>query len=294
MPKFNLYGYTVEATERMVKEALLLSHAHKQASEISDIFLVQYEKCASLKGGVQNLENIKAVLYNVAGEYYVKLLRKHPAFGYSYSAKDFYRDFCNQESTQFDEIYAALVEVYNQLLKEKEYAGAYRDARKASRGRMIGGGFGINGAITGALTAGVFNMFTGILHSGYNLADRAVTNTSIEKKMEQVYERAKKPLEKAVYTDVFSMLFFFLDLIDWELILRNGPKAIKLMEAIDNGEVPAPEIPREVARVLAYSPYSDRSYLWAMNLLGDSDGELLNYAKYFHRDDIIEKLKKPR
>lgn len=291
MPYFNLYGYSIEATDSMVKEAILLSHAHKQASELSDLFLLEYDKCSSLKVAVHRTEDIKEILYLSAGEYYVKLLRKHPSYGYSYSAKDFYHDFCRNRDTQFDEIYSVLVNAYNQLLEEKEYANAYRDARKASRGRMIGGGFGINGAITGALTAGAFNMLSGILHSGYNLADKAVTNASIGKKMEEVYDIAKKPLEKAIYMDIFDMVFFFLDLIDHEMIFRHGPKAIKIMKAVDDGEVPASEIPCEAARVLEYYPYSDKSYLWAMNLLGNSNGELLNYAKYYHRDNILEALK---
>ncbi len=289
MPKFNLYGYTVEATDSMVIEAMMFSQAYKQASEISEIFGEQYDKYASLKNAIHRLKHFKEVAYLMAGKGYVALLRDSPAFGYSYSADDFYHDFCKQD-TQFDEIYAILVSVYNRLLEEKEYASAYRDARKASRGRMVGGGFGINGAITGALAAGAFNMLTGILHSGYNLADRAATNVSIEKKMAQVYDMAKIPFKKAVYTDIFSMVFFFNDLVGHEIILCNGPKGEKIMKAIDNGEVPVPDIPREVARVLEYYPYSDKSYLWAMNLLGDSDGELLKYAKYFCRDNVVKVL----
>ena len=34
------------------------------------------------------------------------------------------------------------------------------------------------------------------------------------------------------------------------------------------------------------------SYFWPMNLLGDSNRELLNYAKYFQRNHVVETLEK--
>lgn len=39
-----------------------------------------------------------------------------------------------------------------------------RDIRKNSRGRFIGGGFGIRGAIKGSIQAGALNLFTGAVH----------------------------------------------------------------------------------------------------------------------------------
>ncbi len=46
-----------------------------------------------------------------------------------------------------------------------EADAAYRRARKQTRGRWVGGGFGVRGAIKGAATAGVMNLGSGAIHS---------------------------------------------------------------------------------------------------------------------------------
>lgn len=59
---------------------------------------------------------------------------------------------------------------YNDICYGAEAAEYYRELRKATRGRLIGGGFGLDGAIKGIATAGAINMAAGAAHSIFNLA----------------------------------------------------------------------------------------------------------------------------
>ena len=50
-----------------------------------------------------------------------------------------------------------------------EYEKQYRELRKQSRGKWVGGGFGLGGAIGGAAQAGLLNAGSGLLHSTVNI-----------------------------------------------------------------------------------------------------------------------------
>ena len=53
--------------------------------------------------------------------------------------------------------------------EEAEYEKQYRELRKQSRGKWVGGGFGLGGAIGGAAQAGLLNAGSGLLHSTVNI-----------------------------------------------------------------------------------------------------------------------------
>lgn len=59
---------------------------------------------------------------------------------------------------------------YNVICYGTEAAEYYRKLRKETRRRLVGGGFGLGGAIKGIATAGAINMLTGAAHSAFNFA----------------------------------------------------------------------------------------------------------------------------
>lgn len=57
---------------------------------------------------------------------------------------------------------------YNMICSGAEYAEYYRKLRKETRGRLVGGGFGLTGAMKGIATAEVINATVGVGHSAVN------------------------------------------------------------------------------------------------------------------------------
>ena len=51
---------------------------------------------------------------------------------------------------------------YDAITEQQHAEKEYREARKASRGRWCGGGFGLGGALKGAATAGALNAVSGL------------------------------------------------------------------------------------------------------------------------------------
>ncbi len=73
---------------------------------------------------------------------------------YSKTKKLAYYDFIDDVLNQYAEIY-----------DEKKQLADYRNSVIAGRSRWMGGGFGLKGAIKGAITAGAMNIGTDFLHS---------------------------------------------------------------------------------------------------------------------------------
>ena len=84
------------------------------------------------------------------------------------------------------------IETAYQKLQEidssEELKKAERELRKSMRGRWQGGGFGIGGAIKGAVTAGAMNMATGATHSIINSIGNMGSNVSATIQRKRIFD----------------------------------------------------------------------------------------------------------
>ena len=106
-----------------------------------------------------------------------------------------------------DKAYEQLEDEYTDIVMTQEQKEEYRRLRKASRGRMVGGGFGLSGAIKGAATAGAVNMVTGIGHSLFNAVGNIATSISTSSKKSKLYKSSVDMLVDALVSDVDDMKY---------------------------------------------------------------------------------------
>ena len=78
--------------------------------------------------------------------------------------------------TDLERLKRAFVEIAQDELSKKER----REEIKNEHGRWSGGGFGIDGAIKGAVTAGAMNAATGLAYSGANLVGGMIASATAE------------------------------------------------------------------------------------------------------------------
>ena len=76
---------------------------------------------------------------------------------------------------------------YNDIQKEKEDIEYKREIQKSSRGRWQGGGFGMQGAIKGAMNAAVLNAGSGLLHSIGDGIAKSSDKKYIKDKLNDIY-----------------------------------------------------------------------------------------------------------
>lgn len=112
--------------------------------------------------------------------------------------------------------YDCIAEKYNEIVEEEEEARSYRAMRKATRGKWVGGGFGIGGAIKGAVTAGAMNAVTGLGHSAVNAIGNIGSSAKSITAQVELYddERTLRVLINGVretIADIFSLFMEFVN-----------------------------------------------------------------------------------
>lgn len=109
-------------------------------------------------------------------------------------------------------------EKYFSILSKQEGEEAYRRARKASRGRWQGGGFGLSGAIKGAVQAGAMNAVSGLGHSLANAVGNAGSAISAVASKSELYNslHTKNLLADGIRGDLISFSMRAIILIENE------------------------------------------------------------------------------
>lgn len=285
--QISLYGKEFNISNRMIQEYHDLMEMADLAKKVTCAFLEEYDVCCTLSTAIERLPELKHKYYLGVAKHDLDVLRDADILGYDYTAEDYLAE-TGSRCVSLDNVYYDLLAAYKRLNHEQQAAERYRDMRKESRGRLIGGGFSISGALKGIAIAETFNILTGAAHSLYNMADGAFTDSDIAYRKGKIYENARNLAANAVFDDVIEMMYARYDRMGYTpLYSYDNRKAHNIKNAVDNGEVPSAKLPGQVAEVLYRMPYEDQLYFWAFDLLGDSNGELEQYAKLFGKEYVV-------
>ena len=83
-----------------------------------------------------------------------------------------------------------------------EYEKKYRELRKQSRGKWVGGGFGLSGAISGAAQAEILNVGTGLIHSTINFFGDTYSYTKAKSKIAKIVKEIKDDIRRNLCSEV--------------------------------------------------------------------------------------------
>ena len=170
----------------------------------------------------------------------------------------------------------------------------YRAIRKASRGRAVGGGFGLKGAVGGMVTAGAFNALSGLAHSGANAIGNARTRSKERDRLNQLYE---SPLIIDCIQEVFDesfrgMAWVFLTYPDRPLPYIGTVENLSRAEALrENFEkIPAEKQPEMAALILSLAPAVKDTYQLLLTHYQDPEGILGRLAKAVGMENTYREL----
>ena len=132
---------------------------------------------------------------------------------------DISEDSYDEECLLFDECMSALDEVadaYNSIIAQQEAEEEYRAERKACRGRVVGGGFGVGGALKGMATAGAMNAISGAGHSIVNAIGNASSALEAASAKRALYNNAsvKTLLRNGIRNDVLACFNAHIHLVN--------------------------------------------------------------------------------
>lgn len=202
----------------------------------------------------------------------------------------------------FDYELTCLETAIGDIIGDRDSAKELNEYRKASRGKVVGGGFGVSGAVKGMATAGAINMTTGAVHSVVNLFANAAANSKCRTQLKGLVneERAKR-LAMGIKSDILA-------------IHKNLTKILYIKEYFNENEENAADIMYQkllkndysdeqkkelMGQILLKKPY-DVSYLeYAYKNFGLDNGNLDELVRYcfnnkgidYILEDVIKKEK---
>lgn len=187
--------------------------------------------------------------------------------------------------------FAEVDDRYMAITLKAEELNDYRTQRRESRGRWVGGGFGIGGAVKGAMQAGAMNIATGAVHGTFNLIGKGLTaaGNAIEKNKLFADPSTKAALVNSIYRLVFNVHYGLVNALNDrkpELAIgyvstEDSAKATRLLDNIAAGRIPEAAIREQLTEAISLNPYDDAFYHCWLRQYGDDDGQLETVERYF-------------
>lgn len=191
----------------------------------------------------------------------------------------------------WDADFAVIDDKYMAIVLKAEELDAYRVGRREARGQWIGGGFGLGGAVKGAMQAGAMNLATGAIHGTFNLMAKGITAAGDSMKKTALFSdpTTRTHLTNAVYHLAFNTHLALVTILnDKQDIASVGyvteddvAKAARLLENVASGRLPNDTVRKVLIDALRVNPYDEEFYQLWIKLCGDPDGELDAIEDFF-------------
>ncbi len=213
MGKYKLFNQQIEFSDAEERLYDIYYRSIQAASNATTEFYKWYYGCGDI---LTVLKNYKKTASSLVVKYANQPLFEELTSLEIYDvSEDRYDDNC----FSLEEVYSAFNEIagkYDDIIAEQEAAEEYRAERKASRGRVVGGGFGVGGAIKGMATAGAMNAISGMGHSIANAIGNASSAATAASDKKALYKNDDTciVLAKAIHLDIISCYFSHVDFIN--------------------------------------------------------------------------------
>lgn len=199
----------------------------------------------------------------------------------------------------WDTDFAVVDDQYLEIVLEKEQRDAYRTARRQNRGRIIGGGFGLEGAVKGMATAGAANLAIGAAHGAFNLVAKGFSAIGDANKKRAIFDspQTHQQLWSAVFRQVFNIHDALIDAIEarqpqtvhGRVGEADAKRARSLLENLRKGRLAEHEAAGLLVQSLSLNPYDPDSYDFWLQQQGDVQRELETVARYFGIGIVTER-----
>lgn len=165
MAEYELFGKTLRIPDSYIRKYNMNTRGWEASEAAEKEFHEWYKNCIGIDSVLKGYYEIASILLQ---KYVVNRLFKQLV---NLDIYDVSEDMYIGKVIDFQKIDAAYDYIESELeeiVEDKNEMVQYRAARKAARGRFVGGGFGLAGTIKGSLQAGALNATTGIAHSAVN------------------------------------------------------------------------------------------------------------------------------
>ncbi len=210
-----------------------------------------------------------------------------------------HNEFINKflaKRTTFEKDFDEIDSKYLSIVLTAQQMDQYRTERRENRSRWQGGGFGLDGAIKGAMSAGTLNIASGALHGAFNIAAKIAQDIKDNIQKSDLFkdEKTINQLALTISKLCFDVHWSLIDAINnkfpnsingWvsdEDIIR----ANKLFSNVKAGVIKGEKIKDTIVQIVSLNPYEEDFYKYFIDQFGDSARSVEKTANY-HGLDIL-------
>ncbi len=275
------------------KKYFVEKYIHEEIKKIIEECAISEETIQKIRENEDSvLINFIRVLDNFYNDSYEKISQLEESLG-TKGNKALYDCIDEFMQSKSEDIITAIEEI-NQSGIVASNKKIYREFRKDTRARWSGGGFGIEGAIRGAVDAGILNVTSGATHSIVNGIQNGWTDYKylrekdkiIDKLCDDVVRKSRKALQFVAETLIKIMKQDYPDCIQDP----NGKEIKDVLKYLEYNEgITEEEEIKGCAELLQIDPYESDVYLYIMNYLeveSIKNSGLMEIAEVFEIDLI--------
>ena len=278
---FKILGYQITFSDENMRYNDLRIIYTAKAQEWNKTFSQRYEAYGSIETVcAKSSDFCEDMLESLADEYIGTLVEKGI---YGIDSNTFLKKYGGVLMNSWYEDFDKIEEKYENIIANSQATDAHRTNRRKSRSKWSGGGFGLEGAVKGAATAGALNLASGAMHGAFNIVGKGFSLIGDSINKSSLYSNSKKPLCDAIIGAVYGFLACVCDYENLEMMPLDSDKATAYynnLSQIANSK----DIPDVVTNVLYYDVYLPEIYEYCLESYGDKNGELHRMAGIFRVD----------
>ncbi len=287
MTTYDISGNTVTISTEVENERYLRNATDEYIESVGEIFDEWYSAQGSCYAVVQNEKGVTDIEWPLLQKA-TEILNAQGV--YSLDETAFYDKYVI-DSCLDDNFQRKIIDLKKEIdevdiRKEKEQM--YRQARKAGRGRVVGGGFGFGGAIKGMAQAGMMNAVSGMAHSTVNLVGNIGSGIVASADKAAIFKEYREPLKTALMQDIHNIHNAIRIALQKEagivckyVTASESDKAKAIWNNYRLGRIPAGKKKEQIIEALTLNPYGIEIYHSIWKDYGDKNGELRKMAIYF-------------
>jgi len=279
--EFKLFDKTITFTDKQIARANIIQRFGFFADAAEEITKIAYlNKINSYEDLIADNGSIIQIVVNMFFEPTMKFIVDNKI--YDFSDKDLLSKFNQYNSISED--MEELLKPFDEILQANASAQQYRELRKESRGRVIGGGFGFEGAVKGMAAAGAMNAAAGIGHSIFNSIGNALDNASAKDAMKKIFqdESLIRKYVRIAFEAVTDISVIVLDLFEKRNLIASNcvmsDENNALFENLKKGRIPKSDVPQIFLGLIQKTPYLCKYYDWGVEYFPEYEETLIEMA----------------
>jgi hypothetical protein len=191
----------------------------------------------------------------------------------------------------WDDYYNDINEKYLEITLDGKQLDEYRKIRRENRGRLVGGGFGLEGAVEGIVTAGAVNLAFGAVHGVVNGIGKMISAGIAANKKSKVFNDPEtlRTLATGVYYAVFRIHNALIDAINKNsdskiegyVLADESKRAHSMFNNLNKMEFDSETSSKLIKEIFELDPYNIDYYEFLIDKYGDGNLEIQKVADYF-------------